>query len=108
MVIAGLVGRWPPTARDSSRGANAVAGPAMTQVVTAPIRPPAAVRAACWLAAASILAGVVSAVLIFFDVDLLAGGRGDAGIAYGSAVFALVSARRAARPTSPNSTVPGS
>jgi hypothetical protein len=47
-------------------------------------------------------------VLIFFDVDLLAGGRGDVGIAYGSAVFALVSARRAARPTSPNSTVPGS
>jgi hypothetical protein len=62
----------------------------MTHVVTAPIRPPAAVRTAFWLAAASIVAGVVSAVLIFFDIDLLAGGHGDAGIAYGSAVFALV------------------
>jgi len=78
------------TARDSGRGADGVAWPAMTQVVTAPIRPPAAVRTAFWLAVASIVAGGVSAVLIFFDADLLAGGHGDEGVAYGSAGFALV------------------
>ncbi|GAA1535125.1 hypothetical protein GCM10009827_061690 [Dactylosporangium maewongense] len=62
----------------------------MTQVVTAPIRPPAAVRTAFWLAAASIVAGGVSAVLIFFDIDLMYGGHGNEKVAYGSAGFALV------------------
>ncbi|GAA1553458.1 hypothetical protein GCM10009827_087720 [Dactylosporangium maewongense] len=61
----------------------------MTQVVTPPIRPPAAVRTAFWLAVASTVAGGVSAVLIFFDIDLLSGGHGEK-VAYGSAGFALV------------------